>query len=99
MSSSSTSIGCSAGTGGGVTGGRTSSGTGLYSSCRGICSNVRGSAGGWSPSPAVAESRIVMPPCATSEVLPDQKVTIEIFDAGMSLCTSMKSREEVTNSW
>ena len=47
----------------------------------------------------MAESRIVMPPCATSEVLPDQKVTIEIFDAGMRLCTSMKSREEVTNSW
>ena len=36
-----------------------------------------------SPSPAVAEPRIVMPPCATSEVLPDQYVTIEIFDAGM----------------
>ena len=45
------------------------------------------------------ESRIVMPPCATSEVLPDQKVTIDIFDAGMRLCTSMKSREEVTNNW
>ena len=99
MSSSSTSIGCSAGTGGGVTGGRTSSRTGRYSSCRGICSNVRGGTGGWSPSPAVAESLIVMPPCATSEVLPDQKVTIDILDAGMRLCTSMKSREEVTNSW
>ena len=47
----------------------------------------------------MAKSRIVIPPCATSEVLPDQKVTIEIFDAGMRLCTSMKSREEVTNSW
>ena len=47
---------------------------------------------------SVAESRIVMPPCATSEVLPDQKVTIEIFEAGMRLCTSMKSHEEVTNS-
>ena len=46
----------------------------------------------------MAESRIVIPPCATSEVLPDQKVTMEIFDAGMRLCTSMKSREEVTNS-
>ena len=47
----------------------------------------------------MADSLIVMPPCATSEVLPDQNVTIEIFDAGMRLCTSMKSREEVTKSW
>ena len=54
---------------------------------------------GWSPSPAVAESRIVMPPCATSEVLPDQYVTMEIFDAGMRLCTSMNSRGETTEIW
>ena len=33
----------------------------------------------WSPSPAVAEARIVMPPCATSDVLPDQYVTMEIL--------------------
>ena len=47
----------------------------------------------------VAGHRALLWPCATSEVLPDQKVTIDIFDAGMRLCTSMKSREEVTNSW
>ena len=60
---------------------------------------VRGGAGGWSPSPAVAESRIVMPPCATSDVLPDQQVTMEIFDAGMRRCTSINSRGEATKSW
>ena len=65
----------------------------------GICSRVRGGAGGWSPSPAVAESLIVRPPCATSDVLPDQYVTIEIFDAGMRRCTSMNSRGEATKIW
>ena len=34
------------------------------------------------------ESRIVMPPCATSDVLPDQYVTVDIFDAGMRLWRS-----------
>ena len=33
---------------------------------------VRGGAGGWSPSPAVAEYRTARPPCAMSDVLPDQ---------------------------
>ena len=48
---------------------------------------------------AVAESRIVMPPCATSDVLPDQYVTIEIFDAGVRRCTSVNSRGEATKIW
>ena len=46
----------------------------------------------------MAESRIVMPPCATSDVLPDQYVTIEIFDAGMRRCT-VNSRGEATKIW
>ena len=46
-----------------------------------------------------AQSLMVMPPCATSYVLPDQYVTMEIFDAGMRLCTSINSRGEATKIW
>ena len=36
---------------------------------------------------------------ATSDVLPDQYVTVGIFDAGMRLCTSTDSRREATKIW
>ena len=74
-----------AGTGGGVTGGRTSF---WHRSVKFLkryllqCSwRCR-----WLVTKPCCESRIVMPPCATSDVLPDQCVTIEIIDAGMRLC-------------